>query len=373
MGRLDFNKLPINTLVGASWGAFYRTVKGRKIGKGYRLKFVLTYLVCVFLCFFAWIQNGIYRRKVAKKKLENDPLFIIGHWRSGTTFVHNVLAKDKRFGYTTTYHTVFPHIVLWGQSFFKGTMSSIMPDKRPADNMELNVDLPQEEEFALSNMSSCNYYNFWFFPQNMMEYCSKYLTFKGASQAEKDEFKTKFQKLVKISMENTGGTRYLSKNPPHTARVKELLEIYPNAKFVYLMRNPYTVLESTRNFFYKTIKPLQLHSIEEAQFDKQIIEVYKELYMKYEEDKGLIPEGNLIEMKFEEFELNPSAATKKIYDQLSLEGYDDAKEEIEKYLDTKKGYKKNAYKYAPEVIETVEREWKFAVEQWNYDLEGAKE
>ncbi|MFI3261903.1 MAG: sulfotransferase [Rikenellaceae bacterium] len=373
MARLDFNKLPINTLVGSSWGAFRKTTKGRKISKGYKLKYVLTVVICRILSVLTPIQNSIYRKKIEKKELTKDPLFIIGHWRSGTTFVHNVLAKDKQFGFTTTYHTVFPNIVLWGQSFFKGTMASIMPDKRPADNMELNVDLPQEEEFALSNMSSCNYYNFWFFPQNMMEYCSKYLTFKGASKEEKDEFKREFQKLVKISMANTGGERYLSKNPPHTARVKELLEIYPNAKFIYLMRNPYTVLESTRNFFYKTIKPLQLHAIEEAQFDKQIVEVYKEMYIKYEEDKGLIPEGNLIEMKFEEFEQNPSAATKRIYDVLSLGGYENAKGDIEKYLDTKKGYKKNAYKYAPEVIDTVEREWKFAVEGWNYGLEGAKE
>ena len=81
-----------------------------------------------------------------------DPLFILGHWRSGTTFVHNIFACDKHFGYTTTYQTVFPHLMLWGQPFFKKNMAFLMPDKRPTDNMELKVDLPQEEEFALSNM-----------------------------------------------------------------------------------------------------------------------------------------------------------------------------------------------------------------------------
>lgn len=372
MARIDFNKLPITTLIGSSWRAFRRTVKGREIGEGYRGKYALTYTICRILSLIAPIQNRKYHNSLENTALREDPLFIIGHWRSGTTFVHNVLAKDKRFGYTTTYQTVFPNIVLWGQSFFKGTMASIMPDKRPADNMELNVDLPQEEEFALSNMTSCNYYNFWFFPKHMMEYCSKYLTFKGATKEEKEEFQRVFQKLVKISMANTGGERYLSKNPPHTARVKELLEIYPNAKFIYLMRNPYTVLESTRNFFYKTIKPLQLHNISEKEFDKSIIEVYKEVYKKYEEDKYLIPKGNLIEMKFEDFEQDASLMTQRIYTELSLGNYDIAKIEIERYLNTKKGYKKNAYKYAPEVIETVEREWKFAIEQWGYDLEGAK-
>lgn len=39
-------------------------------------------------------------------------------------------------------------------------MSWLMPDKRPTDNMELAVDLPQEEEFALANMMPYTYYNF---------------------------------------------------------------------------------------------------------------------------------------------------------------------------------------------------------------------
>ena len=369
MGKLDFNKLPVNTLVGASWSAFRRTTKNREVSAKYRTKYILTLTICRILSVLTPIQNRIYRKNIERKELTKDPLFIIGHWRSGTTFVHNVLAKDKQFGFTTTYQTVFPNIVLRGQSFFKGTMSSIMPSKRPADNMELNVDLPQEEEFALSNVTPYNYYNFWCFPKNMMEYCNKYLTFKDATDDEKNEFKREFQKLVKISMENTGGERYLSKNPPHTARVKELLEIYPNAKFIYLMRNPYTVLESTRNFFFNTIKSIQLQSIEDTEFDKSIIEVYKEVYHKYEADKHLIPSGNLIEMKFEEFEENPSESVKRIYKELSLGGYDKASIEIDKYLSTKKGYKKNAYRYAPEVIETVDREWKFAVDQWNYNLE----
>ena len=74
-------------------------------------------------------------------------------------------------------------------------------------------------------------------------------------------FKDTFLRLVKVSLANTGGTQYLSKNPPHTGRVRTLLEMFPNAKFIYLKRNPYTVFESTRSFFTNTIKPQQLHDI----------------------------------------------------------------------------------------------------------------
>ena len=83
--------------------------------------------------------------------------------------------------------------------------------------------------------------------------------------------------------------------------------MFPNAKFIYLMRNPYTVFESTRSFFTNTIIPLQLQKISPEELEKNILEVYTRLYRKYEEDKKLIPAGNLIEIKFEDFEADALA------------------------------------------------------------------
>ena len=77
-------------------------------------------------------------------------------------------------------------------------------------------------------------------------------------------------KLIKISLWNTHGTQFLSKNPPHTGRVRELVKMFPNAKFIYLMRNPYTVFESTRSFFTNTIQPLKLQDITPAELHKRI-------------------------------------------------------------------------------------------------------
>ena len=307
-------------------------------------------------------------KKIEDIQIESDPLFILGHWRSGTTFVHNVFACDKHFGYTTTYQTVFPNLMLFGQSFFKKTMSWLMPDHRPADNMELKVDLPQEEEFALSNMMPYTYYNFWFFPQRMLEYCDKYLLFDTISEDERKVFKDVFLKLIKISLYNTHGTQYLSKNPPHTGRIRTLLEMFPNAKFIYLKRNPYTVFESTRNFFTHTIKPLMLQPITEEELIKNYVEVYRRLFYKYEEEKSLIPANNLVELKFEDFEKDAFCITQDIYKQLDIPGFENAKNDIEKYLGKKKGYKKNQYKYEDLTVKTVEENWGMALKEWGYSL-----
>lgn len=368
MGLLEFNKLPINTLVGADWKTFNQITSGRQIDDAYRGKYRLTKSVCRMLSLLKPLQDSRYDKLLADKPLENAPVFILGHWRSGTTFVHNVLSCDKHFGYNTTYQTVFPHLMMWGQPFFKKNMSWLMPDKRPTDNMELAVDLPQEEEFALANMMPCTYYNFWFLPEYMQEYCDKYLLFDDITDMELRVFEETFTKLIKISLWNTRGTQFLSKNPPHTGRVKELVKMFPDAKFIYLMRNPYTVFESTRSFFTNTIQPLKLEDMSDDRIEDNILSIYAKLYHKYESDKKFIPEGNLIEVKFEDFEANASEMTKAIYERLSLPGYEKAEADIEKYLGKKKGYKKNKYTYDDRTVRLVEKHWDFALRDWGYSL-----
>ena len=368
MGLLEFNKLPINTLVGADWKTFRQLTDGREVDKAWRGKYRLTKAVCRLLSTLAPIQEGRYRRRLADKPLEHAPVFILGHWRSGTTFVHNVLSCDKHFGYNTTYQTVFPHLMMFGQPFFKKNMSWLMPDKRPTDNMELAFDLPQEEEFALANMMPYTYYNFWFFPKYMQEYCDKYLLFNDIAPEELKIWEETFTKLIKISLWNTGGTQFLSKNPPHTGRVKELVRMFPDAKFVYLMRNPYTVFESTRSFFTNTIQPLKLQEFTDEQIEENILSVYAKLYHKYEADKHLIPEGNLIEVKFEDFEADALGMTRQIYQTLGLPGWEEARTAIEQYVGSKKGYKKNKYQYDPRTRELVEKHWKFALDDWGTNI-----
>jgi len=364
---LEFDKLPVNTLVGAKWNTFKTLAAENEVEKGYRQKYYLTKAVCRLLSSLQPIEDSRFR-KLKDQPEVIDPLFILGHWRSGTTFVHNIFACDKHFGYNTTYQTVFPNLMLFGQPFFKKTLSWLMPDKRPTDNMELKVDLPQEEEFALSNMIPYTYYNFWFFPQKMMEYCDRYLLFDKITEEERQIFMETFNHLVKVCLWNTNGTQFLSKNPPHTGRIRTLLEMYPNAKFIYLKRNPYTVFESTRSFFTNTIRPLQLQNISPEQMETNIVEVYRRLYYKYEEEKHLIPKENLIEIKFEDFEADAFAMTQDIYERLQLPGFDESKEDIEKYLGKKKGYKKNQYKYEDRTIKIVEENWDMALKEWGYTL-----
>lgn len=368
MGFLEFNKLPVNTLVGADWRTFKTVTDGQYIDAKKKAKFLLTKSICRLLSLFSTCQDRKYRKLLQNRPLENDPLFILGHWRSGTTFVHNIFAQDKHFGYTTTYQTVFPHFIMSFQRLFKPFLGWVMPSERPTDHLELAPDLPQEEEFAINNACPYNYYNFWFFPQKTREYCDRYLTFRDIRPEELTAFKQQFEKLVKVSLWNTQGTQYLSKNPPHTGRIRTMLEMYPNAKFIYLIRNPYTVFESTRNFFLNTIQPLQFQFITEEEMEQNILHVYMELYHAYKEQKELIPAENLFEVKFEDIEMDPLGMTERMYSQLHLPGWEESKEAIHSYIGKKSGHHKNKYQYDPRTIRLVNEHWGEVFADWGYDM-----
>jgi hypothetical protein len=111
MGLFKFENLPVNPLVGADWRTFKEMTAGQPVDPGFRTKYYLTKSICRLLSVLAPIQERRYQKLLANKPLEHDPLFILGHWRSGTTFVHNIFAQDHHFGHTTTYQTVFPHLM----------------------------------------------------------------------------------------------------------------------------------------------------------------------------------------------------------------------------------------------------------------------
>ena len=238
MGLFNFENLPVNTLVGTSLDIFNKvTYGGSEVDKKYKGKYRLSKFVSAILTPMYKLND----RKAAKllpAEGVKDPVFIIGHWRSGTTFIHNVLSKDPHFGYCSTYQTVFPHLMLYGRPFFRWCMKAVMPESRPTDSLELNPDQPQEEEFAFTNMTPYSYYHFWMFPRHIAEYRRRYLLMQDLKDEELNEFKRCQKSMIDTALHVSGKKQFLSKNPPHTGRVKELLELYPDAKFIYMVRNP---------------------------------------------------------------------------------------------------------------------------------------
>ena len=69
MGLLEFQKLPVNTLVGADWKTFKEITKGQKIEKGYKTKYVLTKAICWLLSSLKPIQDRRYNKRLKDKAI----------------------------------------------------------------------------------------------------------------------------------------------------------------------------------------------------------------------------------------------------------------------------------------------------------------
>ena len=357
----NFRIPPISTLIGSNLLNYLKVIGQGKVDSGHFLKLVLSTLVVIIAIPFHIWESLRFGGRVKKQKLEKEPLFIIGHWRSGTTFLHNVLCRDPEAGYLTTYQSVFPNN-LASKAIFKTFMKWSMPSKRPSDNVELHIDYPQEDEFALSNSYPDAYYNFFYFPENYPIYLNKLL------EGPDEKWFSVFDRILKKALYNTRGKRAIIKNPVHTFRVKALLKLYPRAKFIFIYRNPVTVFLSSYSFFTKLMPTLYFHSFSEDEIEEMIITVYKKMMQAYEESKSLIPAENLMEIRFEEFEADPMAKLEEIYRDLLKDDFNKPRQELKNYLESLKSYKRNAYEVEQKKIELVKKEWGASMEKWNYTV-----
>ena len=363
----DFKIPQISTLVGSTIGNFFKTLSNESIDPRFYLKVVLTTLLIIIATPFHWWEEIKFRKKLAKFKYEKQPLFIIGHWRSGTTLLHNLLCKAPSAAYLTTYQSTFPNN-LGSKWLFKTFMKANMPAKRPSDNVILNIDFPQEDEFAFCNCQPNAYYNFFYFPSNYKLYFDKAIYHKNLTEKEVNRWYKSYDKLLKKAVLNCNGNQLIVKNPVNTARIDKILKLYPNAKFLYIYRNPITVFYSTQKFFQHLFPSLWLKSVDSDFIDKLIFDVYLKIMNDYQEQKALIPPENLIELKFEIFEKNPIAEIKRIYIGLLNDDFEAAKPYFTEYFDSLAGYKKNKYSVSESSLNKILKEWKYFLELYDYKV-----
>ena len=296
------------------------------------------------------------------------PIFIIGHWRSGTTYLHNLLSQNPNFAYPTTFQTVTPGVFLGSEKLIKPMVEASLPPTRPEDNVPLGADLPQEEEYAMGNLCPYSFYNGWCFPRKMNFYY-KFVCMDEVPQRAVEEWKEIYiYYLKKITFANNGKQLVL-KNPSNTARIKLLLEMFPDAKFVHIYRNPYHVFLSMKRDIESE---MPLYCVQEprddGEMEKEMADLYNKMFKKYFEEKKLIPEGNFSEVRYEDLIENPLREVKRVHKELGLPGFDENKDNFVRYIDAQKEIKPHVYNIDKQLKEKIYDYWKLTIDRWGYDV-----
>jgi len=318
------------------------------------------------------VLNSYYRNReerefgAALAQVEvKPPLFILGHWRSGTTLLHNLLALDVRFAYPNLYQVFFPHTFLCTEDSRTNLVRPLIPQTRIFDNVAQGLQMPNEDEFATCTASLASPYMAWAFPRNEARY-ERYLTFREAEAKDvarwKDEL-LRFLKKLTLKYDRP----MLLKSPPHTARIRLLLELFPDARFLHISRDPFTVFQSTKHLNRVLTRSLQFQQPSAQDQDEIVLRRYKLMYDAYFDERDLIPEDRLHELRFEDLEHDPIGQIRSAYRSLGLREFETVLPRLEEYVASLSNYRKNEY---PELPESLRRQirlrWARSFDEWEY-------
>lgn len=310
-------------------------------------------------------ENLIYGRKVRETQVEHPPLFVLGYWRSGTTFLQGLLSRDPQFQHLGLYRALFPWHFLLTEGVATKLTAPFVPKCRPMDNISVHWDSPQEDDVSLCVMSNVSPINLLSHPHDPSHFWAP-LDFNTLPADDVQRWKDSLHLLVK-KLTFASNRRILMKSPFHTYHIPTLLEMFPDARFLYIHRNPYKIFRSSLHLRRRMLEENTLGSFEFKGHEEEIINSYRFGFEAYERDRHLIPEGHHHEICYEELEQDPIGVLRQAYAGMTLPGFDDLEQALLPEIESLKRYQKNEFHDDPYWVNRVYDELKPAFDRFGYD------
>jgi hypothetical protein len=328
----------------------------------------ITTIVNTFSGVFEWM---LFSSDVRRVKFKEPPLFVLGHWRSGTTYLHELLMLDERHQCPSTYQCFAPHHFLWTGWFVPPIVRAFLPKQRPMDDVVAGWDRPQEDEFALVNMGVPSPYLVWAFP-NHGPVADEYLDLRSLPAAERETWKRKWLGFVqRVALANN--RRIVLKSPTHTARVRTILEVFPDAKFIHIVRDPLVLFPSTVRLWksLSEVQGFQIPRDDAGWMEKSVLDNFVRMYECFEQDRELIPPGRLVDVRYEDLAADPVGTMRKIYERLNLGEFSEVEPALQREAMKTRDYKTNKYSLPPDVADRVRGRWAPYFQRYGYNGHSA--
>ena len=364
--RVLLFKSMFTNLCGVTAGDWFRILgrHGMTIAPQTWHRAAVTTLGSALNSWYKWSEDRAFGVQVARTEIQ-PPIFILGHWRSGTTLLHNLLALDPRFAFPNLYEVFFPHTFLGTEDHRIGTVAPLVPQTRIFDNVAQGFDLPNEDEFATAAMSLCSPYMSWSFPRAAKHY-EAYLTFRDVSDSDRLRWESSLITFLK-KLTFRYQRPLLLKSPPHTGRLAMLSRMFPEARFVHVHRDPYTIYQSTVHMNRVFTGCLQFQKADPNDLEAGVLRRYRQMHDAYFDERDAIPDSRLHELAFRNLETDPIGEVRKIYESLALPGFDDLQPRLADYVESLASYRKNRYMDLDGATKRRVREsWGRSFETWGY-------
>jgi hypothetical protein len=310
-------------------------------------------------------QQAVFGRRVERTELRDDPLFIIGHWRTGTTLLHELLALDARHTCPTTYQCLVPNHFLLTEQIATRWLAALLPRNRPMDNMRVSWGRPQEDEAALCNLGLPSTFLTVAFPNRPLQ-SPEYIDLERLSEPQLRQWQATLVRFLKQVTYRRPG-RIVLKSPQHTFRLRVLNRMFPRARFIYLVRNPYVVFSSTVHFWTSMYRQYGLQRPQLDQLHEQVFDTFAAMHRQVQTTRGLIAPDRFIELRYEDLIADPLPQLRNVYERLSLGDFDAVSPAIEQYFHRTRKYETNRYELTPELRQEIGARWADYLQQYRYD------
>ncbi len=325
-------------------------------------------LVCALRSPFAWLESAKYGRAIRSQAIEPAPIFIIGHWRSGTTYLQNLMSQDPQFGRVTLLQAAMPHDFLIFPTSLIAGLQKMLPNTRLMDNVAVSADAPWEEEMALVSFSRLSFYHVSFFPRAVERIFREAVLFNDGDRKLIAQWRDQYLYFLKKVQLSQPGRRLLLKNPANTARISILRQMFPNAKFIHIHRDPYKVFASTVHLYLKAQEAWGLHKVDRDHVVRHVLESYPELMEAYFVQRKPLREDEFVEVSFRNLQRDPMGTLSTIYSRIGLGQYDAAAPFFSRYIDSQRNYRKNTLPLSPSEREQISLRWRKSFDELGYSV-----
>ena len=306
-----------------------------------------------------------FRRQLAEPPPTEPPVFIIGHWRSGTTLLHEILMLDDRFCCPSTYQCFAAGHFLLTEWLVTSTLGWIMPAKRPMDNVAAGWHRPQEDEFALANMGVPSPYRRMAFPETTPAQPTA-LDLETLSPEELAQWQEALRRFLAM-LAVRDARRPVLKSPPHTARMAVLAEMFPGARFLHIVRDPFVVFPSTKRL-WESLHHVQAMQIDSgADAEDYVFRCFDTMYAAFERDRPRLAPEQLHEVRYEDLVTDPVAQMEAAYERLGLGDFERVRPAFETQAAAMQKYQRNRYQHDPRIVAAISQRWKPFLDRYGYE------
>jgi hypothetical protein len=303
------------------------------------------------------VTRFAYDRRVTRTPVPEHPVFVLGHWRSGTTLLHELLAADPRHAAPTTYQCFAPSHALLTRGWLPRLLGELAPTRQPVDRVAAGWDRPQEDEFALALLGLSSPYERIAFPNRSAA---------DESGPPGRRWERTFVRLVRTLTFAAGGRGLVLKSPPHTARVPTLVRLFPDARFVHLARDPYAVYPSALRLWRALYAAHALQRPAWGELPEFVLGTFERMHRAFEDGRAAIPSGHLVEIRYENLVRDPVGQLDDVYRGLGLGDFEPARPGVEVYLARNREYEPNAHVLTADERAAIARRWAAFIEQYGY-------